>query len=177
MEFAKEILPGVHRLGLKRLADARGDFVKTFSRSVYGAAGVSFDFAEEYYSTSHKDVIRGMHFQIPPHDHGKIVYCAVGAVRDVLLDLRKGPGYGKAVSLVLSADAPELLVIAKGVAHGFAALQDNSLMVYKTNTEYAPQHDRGIRWDSFGFDWKVSNPLLSDRDKLHPPFAEFASPF
>jgi len=121
--------------------------------------------------------VRGMHFQLPPHDHVKLVYCPVGAVLDVLVDLRKGSGMGRVASAELRGDEPSLLVIPKGVAHGFRALRDDSLMVYKTSTEHAPSHDAGIRWDSFGFDWGVALPVLSARDAAHPALADFASPF
>jgi dTDP-4-dehydrorhamnose 3,5-epimerase len=177
MEFVEELLPGVRQVRLKRFVDGRGDFVKTYDRSVYFAAGVAFDFAEEFYSVSMKNVVRGMHFQRPPHDHDKIVYCAAGAVEDVLLDLRKGDGYGRFRSVVLSADDPLLLFIPKGVAHGFKSLADDSLMIYKTSTEYAPQHDCGICWNSFGYDWQCKAPIISKRDQQHPRFSEFQSPF
>ncbi len=177
MQFGEQILPGAHRVVLKKLSDLRGDFVKTYARSVYAAAGVAFESGEEYYSVSHKDVVRGMHFQTPPHDHAKIVYCVAGAVEDVLLDLRQGPGFGKFVSVTLSAQSPELILAPKGIAHGFRALTDGSIMVYKTSTEYAPHNDRGIRWDSFGFDWHCAAPVVSERDRGHPAFADFQSPF
>ncbi|NUZ08202.1 dTDP-4-dehydrorhamnose 3,5-epimerase family protein [Piscinibacter koreensis] len=183
MEFADELLPGARFVRLKRFDDARGSFVKTFSRSLFEAAiagmpgGEPFELSEEFYSTSARDVIRGMHFQVPPHDHVKLVYCASGAVLDVLVDLRRGPGYGKVASVRLDAAAPSLLVIPKGVAHGFRSLTDDSLMVYKTSTEHSPAHDQGIRWDSLDFAWDCPAPVISARDRAHPPLAEFESPF
>lgn len=172
-----ELLPGAWLHKLNRFTDTRGSFVKTISRRPLQAAGLDFDFAEEFYSTSNKGVVRGLHFQLPPHDHVKLVYCAVGAVQDVLLDLRRGPGYGKAVAIELREDLPQLLVIPRGVAHGFRCLMDGSLMVYKTSTEHAPTHDAGIRWDSFGFDWGVAEATLSERDARHPTLAQFSTPF
>ena len=177
MEFKRELLPGVAHVTLRRLGDARGSFVKTYSRNAFDANGEDLDFREEFYSFSHKDVIRGMHVQLPPHDHMKVVYCALGAVLDVLVDLRRGPGQGRVASVVLSGDQPSLLVIPRGVAHGFKSLRDESLMIYKTSTEHAPTHDVGIRWDSFGFDWDCSAPLLSGRDAEHPALSDFVSPF
>lgn len=177
MEILEQPLPGAWHIRLKRLPDARGCFVKTYSRSFYEASGIRLDMAEEYYSVSQKNVIRGMHFQIPPHDHDKVIYCAAGTVEDVLLDLRSGPGYGKIYMARLSGDEPDLLFIPKGVAHGFLSLTDGSLMVYKTSAEYAPQHDKGILWNSFGYDWKTPSPILSERDRQHPPFGAFVSPF
>ncbi len=177
MQFADEPLPGVRRVILKKFEDARGNFVKTFSAALYAQHGENFELCEEFYSMSKKNVIRGMHFQLPPHDHAKIVYCAVGAVDDVLLDLRNGEGYGRTAVIRLSAELPQLLIIPTGIAHGFKSLSDNSLMIYKTTTEHSPEHDSGIRWDSFCFDWNLDNPTISDRDRRHPSLGEFTSPF
>ena len=118
-----------------------------------------------------------MHFQTPPHAHDKLVYCAHGRVLDVLLDLRRGSGYGHSVGVTLDSSQPAVLFIPRGVAHGFRALTDDALMVYKTSTEHAPSHDAGVRHDSFGFDWKCDEPMLSERDRGHPALADFDSPF
>jgi dTDP-4-dehydrorhamnose 3,5-epimerase len=183
MQFSQELLPGTWLVKLKRFDDMRGSFVKTFSRNTLDKALidqlglVNFDFREEFYSISAKNVIRGMHFQLPPHDHVKLVYCAIGSVLDVLVDLRQGPGYGNVASVTLSASEPALLYIPKGIAHGFRSQTDGSLMIYKTSTEHAPTHDAGIRWNSFGFDWHCSDPVISVRDAGHPAFIDFISPF
>jgi dTDP-4-dehydrorhamnose 3,5-epimerase len=178
MEFTEELLPGTWLVRLKRFDDLRGSFVKTYARSVYEALGQEFDFREEFYSVSNQNVIRGMHFQVPPHDHVKLVYCPVGAVLDVMLDLRPGDGYGKTASVFLAEESPSLIVIPKGIAHGFRSLKNGSLMVYKTSTEHAPSHDGGIRWDSFGFDWGLdAEPVVSLRDAGHPELAQYTSPF
>lgn len=172
-----ELLPQTWLLDRPRFEDHRGVFVKTMSRSLFAEMELPLEFAEEFYSVSRKDVIRGMHFQVPPVDHVKLVYCAVGAVRDVLLDLRRGAGYGRVASVTLSAEAPQVLIVPKGVAHGFRSLTDGSLLVYKTSTEHSPSHDTGVRWDSFGFDWGAGQPILSDRDRAHQRFPEFETPF
>lgn len=177
MEFTRELLPGVRLVSLRKFSDQRGSFVKTFAKSVFDGNGEVFDFREEFYSFSYKDVVRGMHFQLPPHDHVKLVYCAAGAVLDVLVDLRRGPGQGRVASVVLNGDDPAILVIPSGIAHGFKSLQHNSLMVYKTSTEHAPSHDAGLRWDSIGFDWSINSPIVSARDAMHPTLAQFESPF
>ena len=119
-----------------------------------------------------------MHFQVPPHDHQKIIYCIRGRVLDVLLDLRKSsPTFGQAVGIELSQQNKHLLFVPKGFAHGFLSLENDSCLVYKTDAVHAPQHDQGIRWDSFGFDWPNVNPLVSGRDLIHTVFADFSSPF
>lgn len=173
----QELLPDTWLCQLKRLDDVRGHFVKTYGRTSLRSSEFNFDCAEEFYSVSHKNVLRGMHFQLPPHDHVKLVYCAAGAVKDVLLDLRRGPGYGKVAAVELREESPALLVIPRGVAHGFLSLRDGSLMVYKTSTEHAPSHDAGIRWNSFGFDWGVGETIISDRDSRHVGLNDFESPF
>jgi dTDP-4-dehydrorhamnose 3,5-epimerase len=177
MQLSRELLPGAWLFKLKRHEDARGSFIKTYASSLLEHPGARFEMREEFYSLSNKDVIRGMHFQMPPHDHVKLVYCPVGAVDDVLLDLRSGPDYGKAVKVRLSADQPSLVFIPAGIAHGFRALVDGSLMVYKTSTEHVPEADTGIRWDSFGHDWGVDQPILSKRDHEHPALNAFETPF
>jgi dTDP-4-dehydrorhamnose 3,5-epimerase/CDP-3, 6-dideoxy-D-glycero-D-glycero-4-hexulose-5-epimerase len=177
MQFSKELLPGAWFIELKRFDDMRGNFVKTYANALFEQHRLPFELKEEFYSLSNKDVIRGMHFQLPPHDHDKIVYCPIGAVDDVLLDLRAGASYGQVAQVRLSADQPAVVFIPKGIAHGFRSLVDGSLMVYKTSTEYAPAFDAGIRWDSFGFDWGVPQPCMSERDQKHPPFSSFNTPF
>ncbi len=179
MQFADELLPGTWLVRLRRLDDARGSFVKTYARSVFESVpGLpAFDFLEEFYSYSHRDVVRGMHFQLPPHDHMKLVYCAHGSAQDVLLDLRRGPGYGRVATANLDAAEPSLVLVPRGVAHGFRALEDHTLMIYKTSTEHAPQYDAGVHWASFGFDWACNSPVMSARDAGHPAFNEFNSPF
>jgi dTDP-4-dehydrorhamnose 3,5-epimerase/CDP-3, 6-dideoxy-D-glycero-D-glycero-4-hexulose-5-epimerase len=172
-----ELLPGAWLYRLSRFDDQRGSFVKTYQRSALASSGVHFNLAEEFYSISHRNVIRGMHFQRPPYDHVKIVYCPAGAVQDVLLDLRPGSGYGRVADIELSDRHPAFVLIPSGVAHGFRALADASLVVYKTSTEYVPSHDSGVRWDSIGFDWRCPSPVISDRDQHHPPLADLPATF
>lgn len=174
---SQELLPGVWLISLVDFKDQRGQFVKTYSQKMFEGWGFNFDFREEFYSYSSANVIRGMHFQLPPFDHEKIVYCPSGKVLDVLLDLRTGPNYGKSTSLILSGDVPTVLFIPRGIAHGFKSLQDHSLMIYKTSTEHNPSHDAGILWNSFGFDWDCTDPIISLRDSGHPGLQGFTSPF
>ena len=177
MERVEELLPGAWLLRLPHSADNRGRFVKTYSRSALARLGLNCELHEAFYSLSAKDVVRGMHFQRPPHEQVKLVHCAAGSVLDVLLDLRAGPGYGHVASAALQASTPALLFVPAGVAHGFRALEDGTLVLYQASTEHAPAHDGGVRWDSFGFDWGLDKPILSLRDQGHPPLAEFHTPF
>lgn len=177
MELLDELLPGCWLIGPKLFEDARGRFVKTLQASFLDKRGLAFEMREEFYSTSRTGVLRGMHFQLPPHDHTKFVSCLQGEVLDVLLDLRAGKGYGRVASATLSAEEARSIYIPTGIAHGFLSRQDDSLMVYKTSTEHSPSHDAGIRWDSFGFDWGRGDLIVSERDRAHPGFSDFQSPF
>lgn len=177
MKLITELLPGCLLIEPNKFEDHRGYFVKTYHAGLCAELGIDLDIREEFYSVSHKNVVRGMHFQLPPDAHEKLVYCTRGAVLDVLLDLRRGPGYGRVASARLSGENGHLLYIPKGIAHGFVALSDETLMLYKTSTVHSPQSDCGIRWDSFGFDWGVDQPVISERDWRHAALGDFTSPF
>ena len=178
MQLTELPFSGCFRLQPRVFQDARGRFVKPLVVSQLQAHGLRTDFVEQYHSTSAPGVIRGMHFQTPPHAHAKLVYCAAGAVTDVLLDLRRqSPTYGQAIALPLTAESGHALYLAAGIAHGFVAAIEPALMIYNVTSEYAPAHDSGVRWDSFGFDWGVTAPVMSERDRSFPAFADFVSPF
>ncbi|MEI7516089.1 MAG: dTDP-4-dehydrorhamnose 3,5-epimerase [Betaproteobacteria bacterium] len=176
--FIPSKLAGCYEVQPKVIEDARGRFVKVFHAPAFAAAGLVSDFAEEYYSTSHQNVIRGMHFQLPPMDHVKMVYCIEGEVLDVVLDLRLGsPTYGQFDLFTLSATRANSVYIPKGMAHGFCALSEKVVMVYKVSTVYSPGHDAGVLWNSMSIPWPTEKPLLSERDTGFPTLEAFHSPF
>ena len=180
MEIHSELLPGVFVLKPPVFKDHRGDFVKTYHRPHFEKLGLNCNFTEEYFTLSRKDVLRGMHLQLPPHDYEKLIYCIRGAVLDVVIDLRKNsPTFGEARSIELSEQNRLILMIPRAFAHGFLSLSNDSLMVYKTTTVHAPSHDAGVRWDSFNFDWPLQGrtPIISERDMRLPALADFQSPF
>ena len=160
------------------MPDNRGLFVKTFHDTTLQEQGIDFLLKESYFSLSKKDVIRGMHFQLPPHQHSKIVFCPQGAILDVVVDLRKdSPAYGQWKAEVLSAENHHAFYIPEGFAHGFKALTDDAMTYYLVSSEYSREHDAGIRYDSIGFDWGVDNPVLSERDLSFLPLQDFKLPF
>lgn len=178
MEVAPTDFAGLFVLKPVIRRDERGCFVKTYHHRLFQEAGLPFEPKEEFFSVSAKDVVRGMHFQAPPMAHAKLVYCVVGRVLDVVLDLRQAsPTCGQAFSRELSAENCEMLFIPVGFAHGFLALEDDTIMVYQTGTVHSPPHDTGLLWNSFGYDWPVKNPILSPRDQQFPKWSEFTSPF
>lgn len=171
-------LAGAKEITLPFSMDIRGSFTKIYHEGLYREAGIAFQLREQYISVSRKDVIRGMHFQLPPYDCTKLVTVLEGAAMDVILDLRSGsPTYLQAAQIELRADQPKAVLIPTGFAHGFLALEDHTSMLYNVSAVYAPSYDTGIRWDSFGFSWPVSHPVISRRDKELIHLDELKTPF
>ncbi len=171
-------LEGTYLITPPRFSDERGLFIKTLHFDVFEKHGLCADFKESFYSVSHKGVIRGMHFQVPPYDHAKLIYVPHGKVLDVVIDVRKKSScFGRFMSVELSDVNCQILYIPKGFAHGFSSLEDNTVVVYLQTTVYSPEHDQGIRWDSFGMDWGISSPIVSPRDSQFPSMQEYTSPF
>lgn len=159
-------------------SDNRGLFVKTFVTSAFAAHGLETNFCETFYTISNDRVLRGMHFQVPPHDHAKLVYCVSGRVLDVALDMRVGsPSYGQHEALELDSSLCNAVYLPSGIAHGFAVLDAPAVMAYHVTSEHFNSADAGVRWDSFGATWPSCLPLLSTRDIGLPDFQQFASPF
>lgn len=178
MQALPTALPGCLLLQPRVLADERGSFVKPFTREAFKALGLATEFAEQYYSHSKRGVVRGMHFQRPPAEHDKLVYCVHGEVFDVVLDLRVGsPTHGQAASFTLSAQQGNALYIPAGMAHGFCATSELATLVYNVTSGYAPEYDSGVRWDTIGVDWPAASPLVSPRDAAFAALADFDSPF
>jgi dTDP-4-dehydrorhamnose 3,5-epimerase len=178
VEFRPTALPGCVEVLPRVLPDGRGRFFKTVHAPSFEEAGLPAVFPETFLSESHRGVVRGLHFQLPPRAQGKLVYCPVGRVFDVLLDLRVGsPTFGRVATFELDANDVRMLFVAEGVAHGFCSLSEPAVMVYHVTAPHAPSHDAGIRWDSVAVEWPVRVPVLSDRDRALPRFADFESPF
>ncbi len=158
--------------------DHRGNFTKTFQPSFFEKAGINFEPKESYFSLSKKDVIRGMHFQTPPHHHAKIVFCPQGCILDAIVDLRKeSPTYGQHFITELSSENHLAYYIPEGFAHGFKAMTEGAMTYYLVSSEHNKDHDTGIRYDSLGIDWDCAGPVISERDLSFPQLKDFNSPF
>ena len=169
-------LADVFVITIPKVLDKRGSFQKIFYKGML--KDLDLLWVEEYFTVSKRDVLRGMHFQLPPYDHQKLIGCLAGCVTDVVLDLRQSqPTYGKVFSIDLSAEDEKYLLLPVGVAHGFVVRSGPALMHYKTTSPYTPEYDTGIAWNSFEFEWKCQEPVLSPRDESFQPFGEFVSPF
>ncbi len=174
MKFEELPLKGLYLIKAFSASDDRGLFVKNFHKKLYEEFLIGdFNLRELFYSESKKDVLRGMHFQIPPKDHSKIVFVMQGSLLDVVVDIRKNsPTYGKYHCQKLDYQKNEALLIPSGFAHGFLSLEDKTKMIYLVSSEHSQEHDYGIKWDSFDFSWPSENPIVSKRDSDFPSYQE-----
>jgi dTDP-4-dehydrorhamnose 3,5-epimerase len=166
-------LPGVLLLEPRVFPDARGFFLESYNRQAFAKAGISCEFVQDNHSRSCRHTLRGMHYQLPPRAQDKLVRVLAGEIYDVAVDLRPdSPTFGRWEGFHLSADNFRMLFIPKGFAHGFCVLSESADLFYKCSDLYAPELQGGFRWDdpAVGITWPVTTPLLSDRDRQHPPF-------
>ena len=171
-------IPGCLEIEFKGINDLRGTFTKTFHKEMYQEMKISAELGEEFFIYSHKNVFRGLHFQNPPKEISKIVYCVMGKVTDYLVDLRVGsPTFGKWTSYELDGQTPRAIFVAKGIAHGYMVKSDFALMQYKSSDVYDPQCDDAISYATFSFAKDIVNPILSERDIKAVSFNDFKSSF
>ncbi len=162
--------------------DPRGYFFESYSKREFDRLVAPVEFVQDNESCSSYGVMRGLHFQRPPHAQAKLVRCVHGRVLDVAIDIRKGsPTYGRHVAVELSEENHRQFFIPRGFAHGFAVLSDTAVFQYKCDNYYCPEADGGISIldQSLGIDWMIQpeRAILSDKDTRHPLFRDFDSPF
>lgn len=185
MKLTKTSLPGVLIVEPAVFGDDRGWFMESFTEpkwlAALEAAGEPLPrrFVQDNHSCSQRGVLRGLHYQLPPHAQGKLVRVTRGRVFDVAVDIRRGsPSFGRWVGTELSAANRRQLWIPEGFAHGFVALEDDTEFLYKTTDVYARECERSIRWDdpAIGIDWPLpaglAAPLLAPKDAAAPPLAQ-----
>lgn len=180
MQIQTTPLPGVLILTPARHADARGFLCETWNRQTLRAAGLDLpDFVQDNLSLSHAaGTVRGLHYQAPPVAQGKLVRCARGCLFDVAVDARQGSAtFGLWFGVELSAENGRQLWIPPGFLHGFATREPMTEIAYKCTAAYDRAADGAVRWDSVGIAWGVDRPLLSDKDRAAPAFADWTSPF
>ncbi len=163
-------IPDVKMIEPQVFPDNRGWFKENYRQDVFAKHGIG-PFVQDNVSFSTYGVLRGLHFQLPPKDQGKLVSCLLGEILDVAVDIRKdSPSYGKWVAEHLSAENHRMLWFPAGFAHGFVVLSETALVVYKVTAPYTPELDRGIRWDDpdLAIDWQIENPIISSKDAKLP---------
>ncbi len=180
MEVIKTAIEGLLIVKPKVFADARGYFFESYNADVFKNNGITANFLQDNQSLSQAGVLRGLHFQAPPHDQGKLVRVITGAVLDVAVDIRKNSEtYGQHVTIELNEENKTMFYIPTGFAHGFLTLRDNTIFSYKCTNVYHKPSEGCILWNDsdLNIHWNVSHPLLSEKDLEGTPFKEFVSPF
>ena len=182
MQAISHNLPGLLEFHPRLFGDPRGVFYETYSARLMQELGLPADlnWVQDNQSKSQTGVLRGLHFQRPPHAQAKLVRVAQGRVLDVVVDLRvASPTYGQHARVELSAAKGNMLFVPVGFAHGFVALEDDTLFLYKCSDYYAPATESGLRWNdpALNIGWGVAKALVSDKDEVQPLFQGFESPF
>ena len=174
-------IEGLVVIETRKFEDNRGYFYESYNLSKYQELiGESISFVQDNISVSAKNVLRGLHFQNPPHAQGKLVSVLKGSVLDVAVDIRKdSKTYGKYKSIVLSAENGLQFWIPPGFAHGFLALEDDTIFSYKCTNNYHPESEESLMWDDadLAIDWRINNPIISSKDQLSGFFNTFVSKF
>ena len=177
MNIIRTSIEGVVIVEPRLFRDARGYFFESFSQREFSEKVRAVNFVQDNESRSTCGVLRGLHFQRPPHAQSKLVRCVRGAVLDVAVDIRRGsPTYGRHVAVELTEDNHLQLFIPRGFAHGFAVLSEEAVFQYKCDNPYAPESEGAIAWNdpSLGIDWRLApeDVVLSPKDSAHPLLSE-----
>jgi len=173
LEGVKIITPDIY-------CDDRGYFFEIFQAEKFREIGIEVNFVQDNQSFSKYGTIRGLHYQIGEYAQGKFIHAVQGKILDVVVDIRFGsPTFGKYISIELSGDNQKFIWISAGFAHGFSVLSETAIVFYKCTATYSPAHERGIIYNDpkLAIDWKVSNPLVSEKDTNHPAFDDMQNFF
>ncbi|HRS08291.1 MAG TPA: dTDP-4-dehydrorhamnose 3,5-epimerase [Bacteroidia bacterium] len=174
MKIIKTALNGICIIQADVFSDERGYFLESYQKEKLKNLGIEAEFYQDNFSLSAKNVLRGLHFQNPPFDQGKLIKVICGAVLDVVVDIRKSsPTYQKNFTIVLNAEDHLMMWIPPGFAHGFVSLKENTLFYYKCSKPYHKDSEAGIIYNDpvLNINWSVNQPVLSEKDKILPNFS------
>ena len=179
MKIAPLKIPGSYSVELQARGDERGYFMRTYDEAIFAEHGLPTRWVQMNESLSvNVGTIRGLHFQRPPHTEAKLVRCIAGALLDVFVDLRKGsPTYGQWDAVELRADRHNAVLVPRGCAHGFCALEPSSTVNYMVDNFYTPAAEEGVRWNdpALGIRWPLKGePTISAKDAAWPLFKDVA---
>jgi len=176
MIFTETKLKGAYLIDPEIVEDERGFFARTFCREEFGRYGLNPHIAQCSISyNEQRGTLRGMHYQIPPCQEAKVVSCIRGSIYDVILDLRPdSPTYSQWASFQMRKDDPCMIYVPEGFAHGFQALEDQTVVHYQISEFHHPECSRGVRWDDAAFDiaWPMFPTRISEKDKNFPDFVK-----
>ena len=180
MTFIETALKGAFIIEPELIHDQRGFFASIWSQKEFANHGLGAPVVQANLSLNkRRGTLRGMHFQIRPHQEAKLVRCTAGSIFDAIIDLREdSPSFHQWVGVELSISNHLMLYVPEGFAHGFQTLEDNTEVAYQISEYYHPESARGVRWDdpAFGINWPVPVTVISERDRHHPLLAELGQP-
>lgn len=173
MPFIKTEFPGLLVFEPKIFEDNRGYFFESYNKKLFSSDGIEINFVQDNQASSGYGVIRGLHFQKEPHAQVKLIRVLSGTILDAVVDIRKNsPTYGKAYTILLSAENKKQLLVPKGFAHGYAVLSERAEVFYKCDEFYHKESEGGIAWNdlTLKIDWQISldKIVVSDKDKVLP---------
>ncbi len=180
MKITHTPIQDLHIIEPKVFDDERGCFFESWNKEKLAEQGFIWDFVQDNQSCSKKNVLRGLHFQIPPYEQGKLVRVVKGEALDVAVDLRKNSDtFGNHFKLILNEANKKMLWIPPGFAHGFLAMENNTIVFYKCTKKYNKESERSILWNDqhLSIDWGINNPIISPKDLKAPLFKNLQSPF
>ena len=180
MKIIKTKIEGLLIIKPRVFEDDRGYFFESWNKAAFENAGLDISFVQDNQSLSSKGVVRGLHFQNPPFEQGKLVRVLKGSVLDVAVDIRKSsPTYGKHVSVLLSEENKTMFWIPPGFAHGFSTLEDNTMFSYKCSGVYNKESEGSLMWNDtdLNIDWQLKNPIISKKDQNSTLFTNLKTPF
>lgn len=180
MQIIPTDIPDLLIIQPKIFADDRGYFFESYNKKVLADKGFSAEFVQDNQSMSQKGVLRGLHFQARPHTQGKLVSVIKGAVLDVAVDLRNGSAtFGKHMAIELTETNKTMFWVPEGFAHGFLTLADNTIFSYKCTNYYNKESEQSLLWNdpALGIQWNISDPILSEKDKLGLPLSKMGGFF
>ncbi len=180
MEITTTPLAGLLVIKPKVFYDSRGYFFEPYNKQRYYDAGITHEFVQDNQSLSQFGAVRGLHYQAPPFEQGKLVRVIKGAVLDVVVDIRKNAAtYGQHYEIELNEENMIQFWIPPGFAHGFATLRDNTIFEYKCTNVYNKESEGGILWNdtALNINWQTESPIVSEKDQILPFFKDFVSPF
>jgi dTDP-4-dehydrorhamnose 3,5-epimerase len=174
MIFTKTPIAGAYLIDLEKRGDDRGFFARVFCRDEFGEHDLETQFVQINNSSSaERGTLRGLHYQLAPAEEVKVVRCIAGALWDVIVDIRpESPTFGRWFGAELTAANRRMMYAPRGMAHGFVTLTDDTEAFYLVSAFYAPERERGIRWNDprFGVEWPVTPIVMSDKDRDRPDF-------
>jgi dTDP-4-dehydrorhamnose 3,5-epimerase len=180
VEIEEKEIRGLIEIFPKVFGDQRGFFLETYNEVRYQDIINNRQFVQDNFSSSNKGVLRGLHLQLPPYSQGKLVQVLTGSAIDVAVDLRKNSKtFGQHVTVFLSSEKRNQFWIPEGFAHGFLALEDNTIFSYKCTNYYNPKSEVTILWNdrNLQIDWQIENPIISPKDQEGVFFKDFLTPF